>query len=139
MLSCEKEKNPQGPISHEDIMDCFSSSEWSELEIRNELIGSWIWVYSESGSTNVGRDTRAENTILEFSNDSILKVVVNDNSINTTKWMVYPTQVGGGKFTMKLDSAISILPTGLIFICKENLEFSNSYIDGSDNYFIRVE
>ena len=45
-----------------------------------------------------------------------------------------------GKFYgMKLDSHVTQLLYGRIFICDELVEFNDSYIDGCDNYFKKIQ
>ncbi len=138
ILSCEKEDVSQRPMSQTDIWKCYNNSEWSELKIRNELIGKWKWIYNESfWYPNDGRNTESENTVIEFSNDSTITIIVNGNSEDTTKWMVTPKD--GELYGLELDSSVTTLLYGRILICGEILEFNNSYIDGSDNYFKRIE
>ena len=138
ILSCEKEDVSQRPMSQADIWDCYNNSEWSELKIRNELIGKWKWIYSESfWAPDKGWNTENENTLIEFTNDSTLNISVNGNSEKTTMWIVTPKD--GELYGLELDSAISTLVYGRILICGEILEFNNSYIDGIDNYFKRIE
>jgi len=86
ILSCEKEDVSQRPISQTDIWNCYNESEWSELKVRNELIGKWKWIYSENfWAPDEGWNTESENTLIEFSNDSTLNIIVNGDPENTTK------------------------------------------------------
>jgi len=49
------------------------------------------------------------------------------------------TPKDGELYGLELDSSITTLLYGRILTCGEILEFNNSYIDGSDNYFKRIE
>lgn len=138
IFSCVKEDISQRPMSQTDIWNCYNESEWSQLKVRNELIGKWKWVYNENyWAPDEGRNTESENTLVEFSNDSTLNIIVKGVSENTTKWVVTPKD--GQLYGLELDSSITTLLYGRILICGEIVEFNDSYIDGSDNYFRRVE
>lgn len=138
ILSCDKENTPQAPISQTDIWGCYNESKWTELRISNELIGKWKWVYSVNYWTpDEGWNTESENTLIEFSNDSTLNIIVNGEPESTTKWMITPKD--GELYGLALDSSITTLLHGRILICGQIVEFNNSYIDGSDNYFKRIE
>jgi len=138
IISCDKEDISQRPMSQTNIWNCYNDSEWTNLKIRDELIGSWKWIYSESYlAQDKGRNTENENTLIEFFNDSTLNVIVDGELKNTTKWIV--TSKDGDLYGLKLDSSVTSLLYGRILICGEIVEFNNSYIDGSDNYFERIE
>ncbi len=138
ILSCDKEEVSQSPMSQTDIWNCYNNSAWSELKINNELIGRWKWVYSENfWAPDKGRNTENENTLIEFLNDSTLKIIINGKLENTTNWIVSPKDEK--LYGLELDSAITTLLLGRILICRKTLEFNNSYIDGSDNFFRKVE
>lgn len=138
ILSCDKEDVSQRPMSQTEIWDCYNDLEWKDIKIRNELIGRWKWIYSENyWAPDKGWNTENENTLIEFLNDSTLNIIVNGELENTTKWIVTPKD--GELYGLELDSAISTLFYGRILICGETVEFNNSYIDGSDNYFKRIE
>lgn len=138
ILSCDKEDTSERPMSQTDIWNCYHNSEWSLLEIRNELIGKWKWTFTEDfWAPDQGLNTENENTLVEFLSDSTLNLIVNGELENTTKWFVTPEDEG--LYGLEFDSAITTLLNGRILFCGEILEFNNSYIDGSDNYFERIE
>ena len=137
-ISCNKEEVSQRPMSQTDIWNCYNNSEWTDLKIRNELIGSWKWIYSENFWTpDKGRNTENENTIIKFSLDSTLNVIVDGKLQNSTKWTI--TSKDGELYGLELDSTVTTLLFGRILICGKIVEFNNSYIDGSDNYFKKIE
>ncbi len=138
LISCEKEEISQRPMSQTNIWNCYNDSEWTDLKIRDELTCSWKWIYSENfWAPDKGRNTENENTLIEFLTDSTLNVIVDGNIQNSTKWTVTPKD--GDLYGLDLDSAVTTLLYGRILICGEILEFNNSYIDGSDNYFQKVQ
>jgi len=133
-ISCAEEDISGRPISQSDIWNCYNDSEWSDVKVKDELIGKWKWIYTENFWTpNEGWNTENENTVIEFLNDSSLQISVNSVLMGTTKWSVKPQD--GELYGLELDSTITALLHGRILICGEILEFNNSYIDGSDNFF----
>ncbi len=135
IISCGKEDRP---ISQTDMWNCHNNSEWTDLKIRDELIGSWKWIYSENfWASDKGRNTENENTQIEFLSDSTLNIIIDGEHKGTTKWIITPKD--GDLFGLKLDSPATTLLYGRILICGKIVEFNDSYLDGSDNYFERIE
>ena len=136
--SCSKEKIPERPMSQNDIWACYNNSEWNKLKIREKLIGSWKWIYTECfWFPENAKNTENENVQIDFLSDSTLNVIVDGKRMSSTKWTVITED---GKFYgMKLDSHVTQLLYGRIFICDELVEFNDSYIDGCDNYFKKIQ
>ncbi|MCF8363371.1 MAG: hypothetical protein K9G70_12195 [Prolixibacteraceae bacterium] len=135
-ISCDKEEISNRSMSQVDIWNCYKDSEWSDTKVKDALIGKWKWIYSENfWAPDEGWNTENENTVIEFLNDSSLQIYVNEELIGTTNWTVKSQD--GELYGLELDSTITTLLYGRILICRETLEFNNSYIDGSDNYFKR--
>lgn len=136
-ISCDKEDISEKPMSQTDIWNCYNDSEWSEVKVKDAIIGKWEWIYSENYWVyNEGWNTEKENIIIEFFNDSSLQISENGKIIGTTNWTIKPKN--GELYGLELDSLITTLLYGRILICGETLECNNSYIDGSDNYFINI-
>lgn len=138
MISCTKKETAQRPMSQTDIVNCYQDMEWSRLGIRNTLIGNWRWIYNESyWSYGEGTNTENKNTLIELSNDSILTVFVDGEPKNTTRWTIEKNS--GNSFFVELDSFVTTLLVGRILICGDIVEFNNSFVDGDDNYFQKIE
>lgn len=136
-ISCRKEDISERPMSQNDIWNCYNNLEWTDVKVKDALIGKWKWIYSESyWAPNKGRNTEKENTVIEFFSDSTLQILENGELLGTTNWTVNPKD--GELYGLELDSTITSLLYGRILICGEILEFNDSYIDGSDNYFNKV-
>ncbi len=137
IISCDKEELSNRPMSQAAIWDCYNKSSWNDTQIREELIGQWRWIYTENfWVPEEGRNTENEKMEIAFFRDSTLLVTLNDKAIFTTGWKVVPED--GDLYGLALDSAFSQL-YGRILICADIVEFNNSYIDGSDNYFKRIK
>ncbi len=136
-FSCDKEEIPERPMTQTEIWNCYNDLEWSDVTIKDALIGKWKWTYSENfWAPDEGRNTENENTIIEFLNDSSLQFSQNGELIGMTNWTVKPKD--GELYGLELDSTITTLLYGRILICGETMECNNSYIDGSDNYFKKI-
>ncbi len=136
--SCSKEKIPERPMSQNDIWACYNNSEWNKLKIREKLIGSWKWIYTECfWFPENAKNTENENVQIDFLSDSKLNVIINGKLMSSTKWTVIAEDT---KFYgIELDSNVTHLLSGRIFICDEIVEFNDSYIDGADNYFKKIK
>lgn len=136
-IRCDKEEISERPISQTDIWNCYNDSEWSDVKVSDVLIGKWKWTYSENfWAPDKGRNTENENTVIEFFNDSSMQISVNGELIGVTNWTIKPKD--GELYRLELDSTVTTLLYGRILICGETLECNNSYIDGSDNYFKKI-
>lgn len=136
-LSCDSdgEEIEFPPLSQGEIWDCYQKREWNEQTIKDELIGQWRWIYSVSyWAPDDGRNTESENTLIRFSGDSTLNVVIDGSSQSSIRWSV--VQRDGDLFGVDTENTVAQL-YGRILLCDNLLEFNNSYIDGSDNYFER--
>jgi hypothetical protein len=135
-IACTQDDLQNIPISQTQIWNCYQSKTWTKDKVFNLLVGRWQWVYSENYSEGTGNSTKSENMIVEFFTDSTLLVTVNNRLGDTTKWIIVPKD--GDLFGLQSDSSINQLQ-GRILNCGDVLEFNNSYIDGIDNYFERLE
>ena len=138
---CKKDKAEKEiefiPPTQMEMWDCHTQTVWHLQTVFDELVGKWKWIYQESfWAPGEGSNTEDENTIIEFRQDSVLNVFVNNQIVGTTNWIVI--QIDPPLFNVSTDSIISQLP-GRILFCDDLVEFNNSYIDGNDNYFKRIE
>ena len=126
------------PINQAVMFDCHHKQQWTETSVTNALIGKWQWIYSESyWAPGDGKNTESRNIILEFFSDSTM-ILTEDGILNgEAKWIVGIKDVDS--YGIGLDTAITELVRGRIFFCGDLVEFNESYIDGSDNYFRRIE
>ncbi len=141
ITGCKKDKtedeNTFIPPNQMEFWNCHTQTVWHMESVFNELVGKWKWIYSESyWAPGEGLNTEDENTILEFQSDSVLNVYVDGNLTGTTNWSIILTDPP--LFGLAMDSTIAQL-YGRILFCNEIVEFNNSYIDGDDNYFKRIE
>lgn len=140
IFSCKKEKEEEiikKPPTQMELWNCHTQTVWHKQNTFDELVGKWKWFYTENfWESNGGMNTENENTIIEFRQDSVLNVIVNGNLVGTTNWIIIQTDPP--LFGLAMDSAIYQLH-GRILFCDDLVEFNDSYIDGDDNYFRRIE
>jgi|GEM_PF-5827904 len=137
-IGCDDEDVSKRPVSLENMSDCYRQNEWNENIIAKELTGKWQWIYTENfWAPDEGQNTENENRVFEFLSDSTLNVFVKDELVESTQWMVAPVN-SSDLFKLELDEPVQYL-YGQIFLCDKILLFNDSYRDGTDNYFRKIE
>ena len=103
--------------------------------LREELIGRWRWVYAVNyWAPDEGRNTENEELQVHLEDDSTLTVIRRGGVEQTTTWTVVLRDAS--LFGIDTDIFVGNL-RGRILLCDNLVEFNNSYIDGSDNYFVK--
>ena len=137
-LGCNDDDIDQRPMSINEISSCYKQQEWNENKIAEELKGKWQWIYTENfWSPDKGRNTENEKLIVEFNSDSTLKVHINNELNDSTRWIVFPL-TNSDLYVLELEKPIQQL-YGQILFCENILMFFDSYRDGTDNYFRKVD
>ena len=141
VTGCHKdsENNPLNkPPTQMELWECHTQTIWHEETVFNALVGKWKWFYTQSyGLEETGRNTESENTVIEFQKDSVINVIVDGKLEASTNWGV--TLTDPPLFGLTTGTIISQLLYGRILFCDDLVEFNDSYIDGDDNYFKRIE
>jgi len=135
LFSCNKDENP--PILQGEMWDCHHERTWDSLKTKNTLIGKWEWEYVGCfWSPEDDNENEFKGLTIEFKSDNTLDVKESGNIIQTSNWKV----VSGDAdlFALDVDPIVTQL-YGRILFCGQRLEFNDSYIDGCDNYFKRIE
>ncbi len=137
-LGCNDDDIDQRPMSITEISNCYKQQEWNENIITEELMGKWQWFYTENfWSPDKGRNTENEKLIVEFNSDSTVKVQINNEFHDSTRWIVVPL-TNSDLYVLELEKPIQQL-YGQILFCENILMFFDSYRDGTDNYFIKFD
>jgi hypothetical protein len=137
-LGCNDDDIDQRPMSINEISNCYKQQEWNENKIAEELKGKWQWIYTENfWSPDKGRNTENEKLIVEFNSDTTLKVHINNELNDSTRWFVLPL-TNSDLYVLELEKPIQQL-YGQILFCENILMFFDSYRDGTDNYFRKVD
>jgi hypothetical protein len=131
-FSCSKDKIEQ--IDTTQLWDCFKSQNYDSAKLASKLIGTWKWTkyYAEIPGTNKANKDVFMNLTKEGS------FVVTENSIVITQGNWKLRVVDFSNFELDLNKP-SIYLYGRIVLCDNQVLFNNSYIDGSDNLFVRTD
>lgn len=132
--SCEKLNFSKEPMSPKEASDCHKQFEWNRPMVRDALTGKWMWIYSKS---YFGREMQSkdQNVFVEFLSDSTLVVTGKGTQAQMAHWQVVPAD--GGLYELDLDPSISLF-YGRIYFCNDLVKFNFSYLDGTDNFFQKV-
>lgn len=135
LCACDKDQKP--PISQGFIWECHHETVWDSLNTMEALIGQWQWEYTScvwEVSEGTG-NPMFKNTTIEFKSNNTLEIKEIDQIVQIATWRV----VDGDAELYEIETIpTSFLLQGRILFCDELIEFNNSYIDGCDNYFIKV-
>ena len=137
LLSCEKENTIKSLLTQQEIWDCHHNENWDSNSTFDYLIGEWQWIYAENNwHPDNGLETQSANYFIKFNRDSSLIIRKNDKQFGSTRWELEFNETEL-LYQFKLDSQITNL-YGRILICNNIMECNHSYIDGSDNYFLKI-
>lgn len=135
LLGCNKGEKP--PIDQEDMWACHHETAWDSLQTNNTLIGEWEWEYI--GCYWNPEDANCDEfkgLTIEFNPDNTLNVKQNGQITQTSSWKVVDGDIG--VFKIDVNPYVNQV-NGSILFCNNRIEFYDSYIDGCDNYFKRIE
>lgn len=126
-------KEPE--LSIQSFWDCHHSQRLDSSAISGRLVGSWVW--SQQSCFLTRKTTKADKSIkVVFHIDQRFQVFENTTEITTGTWQLKASDSG----TWELDlSSTNRYLNGRILICDNQVVFNNSYIDGCDNAFVRIE
>lgn len=136
LVSCEEKASEKRHPGLQDLWECYEQSDWSDEKIATHLTGKWRWFYTDSPWVTEGHFIEDENLVLHFRSDSTLQVLKDGRVKKTVDWRVVPKNEDF--FRLELSESVSQL-YGFIVICRNTLVFNDSYRDGTDDYFERIE
>lgn len=129
--SCKKD--PSTFVNAAQLWDCNKTQEFDSTKLANKLIGSWQWSQS---STELGSKRADKNIKVTFSTTGTFSTTENSNVITQGHWRL--KVVDSNILGLLMDNPSEYLH-GRILLCDNQVLFNNSYIDGSDNLFIRAK
>ena len=115
--------------------NCHNQARWTQSSVFDSLVGTWQWQYvkcDESGFSSFEKNT---GLTIEFKKDSSLTAVKGGKTAKTSFLIALEDVVN---FAVVQDSTIAQLD-GHIYFCGNKAVFNASYIDGCDNYFVRLK
>jgi hypothetical protein len=140
--SCKKTKTtdttqPQKPpIALDSMLLCHGQTNFDSASTRNALIGKWQWKFIKCYWNPEQANGEEYKTIsIEFKQNDSLEVKTNDQTTQKSSWKV--TRLNDGYFTLTVSPIVYQLP-GKVLFCGDYVLFYDTYTDGCDNYFKRV-
>lgn len=134
--SCKKDDSVP-PVQPEDMWQCHIDEDWPQQAVEDQLIGEWSWEYiSCYWAPDDANDDEHVGLTLSFHADNTVQVFENGSLVSTSDWEV--TDGDSETYKLELNPAI-VQCQGRILFCEEWVEFNDSYIDGCDNYFIKID
>ncbi len=125
------------PISQSAMTECHHRVDWDEEKLQSALQGRWRWIYTEGyWSPENGHGTLNENKVICFRSDTTLAVFVDGQLQFSDHYALYKHK--DGYFGIEPGLNVPEL-YGRILLCNNTLEFHDSYRDGIDNYFEKLE
>ena len=135
LISCKQKENP--PVDQSDFWTCHHESTWDSLTTQNTLIGEWNWESVTCPRMIEGGSTEDYTGLsVEFKSDQTLDLKQEGVITQTSSWHLVEGQEG--LFTLTIEPPVYQL-NGRILFCKQQVEFSNSYLDGCDLFFKRED
>ena len=134
-LACTKD--PYLSHSRADIMSCIKNKDWDSNITGEALIGDWEWIYvSCISAPEIDHDDQYKGLSIKFNSDMTLEVKQDGQVTQTSTWNVVSSETE--YLVIEADPYVTQL-SGRILFCDDLMEFNQSYIDGCDNYFKRVQ
>lgn len=134
--SCTEKSDPM--YDYQATWKCHFEKDWTYESTRSKIIGHWEWKYIKCCGETINpyqNSTESEGLIIEFNSDGTGKLLDRDTYDEFT-WDI--RLVDNELFGFEIIPRIPQL-YGRLLLC-DNLMISNhSYIDGADNYFVKIE
>ncbi len=135
LTACRKDLADTSAFQLTPYFNCHNQARWSQSSVFDSLIGTWQWQYVKCDESGFSSFEKNRTLTIEFKKDSILTVVKGGNT-SKTRFTIVPED--RTDFAIKQDSTIAQLD-GRIYFCDNKVVFNASYIDGCDNYFVKIK
>lgn len=131
LFSCQRELKEKGeePVS---VWNCGVVSALDSLQIMNRLPGNWQWLQRTCFATGAQVTTADRDIRLQFQPDG--KYFVRESGVVITEgnWSIRRTM--DNNWTLVVSQPSEFL-YGLIYFCSTMVQFADSYVDGCDHMF----
>lgn len=139
---CQKEpaneqiRKAEPPKSILDIQSCHLSASWDSTSIRNKLLGKWEWEYIRCfWEPEKGNYDDFKGLSVHFKSDNTVEVSQNGMLAQQSTWHI--VLLNDGNYKITTIPLVFQLP-GRILFCEQRVVFMDSYVDGCENYFVRM-
>lgn len=120
------------------FLDEHNKTVWDSSSTISSLLGTWNWVYTyccPEGSKQRGTSVADQKIQLRFSTSTV-ELIQNDEIVQTSTWFITPA-IDENVFRIEVSPSISQLHGNILFAANMVL-FYNSFQDGMDNYFEKI-
>lgn len=118
-----------------NLYDCHQKISWDSIKMNQALIGTWDWqLIGCYFKTKIESCETYKGFSVEFKADHTLITRQDGIATDTVSWQL--VQNPYNSYTLELNPFVGQLK-GIVYFCDDRVEFSDSYVDGCDNYFIR--
>lgn len=143
LLCCSKPKSKPAtppetpPVTLQTMTECHRTASWDSAKIQSRLLGKWGWEFIQCyWNPEDGNSKDFQGLSVEFKPDNTLEVKLNGETTQTSSWEL--VNLNDGYYKIQAKPLVLQLP-GRILLCTERVLFSDSYTDGCDNYFKRLD
>lgn len=141
-ISCKKANETEvipiqkPPIALDSILTCYKQRKPDSADIRNSLLGKWQWTFIKCywNPENANSEDYKTHSI-EFKQNDSVEVKVNGQLTQKSSWKL--TKLNDGYYKLSMNPIVVLLP-GKVLFCGDQVLFYDSYVDGCDNYFKRL-
>lgn len=140
IASCKKEKAgrlhpvPSTGFDIGRIRDCHNEENRYPSQITSGLLGTWLWVSNSCFWTGDTTFTANKHVLVTFSDAGMYKVFEDGVIESEGTWKL--AQSGNNIWSISTSKHSQYL-NGYVWLCKDEVVFFSSYIDGCDYYFVR--
>lgn len=138
--SCKKNKadqlggTPTIAFDVAAIMNCHKENNQYPSQITSGLEGTWVWTSNTCYWTGDSTFTPDKHVVVTFSDAGIYKVFEDSKIESEGTWKL--SQVDNDIWSLDTEKPSKYL-NGYIWLCKNEVVFFSSYLDGCDYYFVR--
>lgn len=136
--ACQEKEDPFSMPDMNELWTCNEAENWDEQTLQEALIGEWKWMKSVNPwFPDAPNPADSMTVVIAFHADGNMQFIEEGNTEFTTGWdlVVEDWSLLG----VQLDTIATDLLYGRILLCNDILLFNNSYIDGADNYFKKID
>ena len=138
---CKREKSDQlypngavAEINTSALTECHNTENPYPSQITANIEGTWVWQSYRCPMTGTTTNSADKHVVLTFNDGGLFKVFEDSKLITEGEWNL--SQVQPGIWEMQT-SKPSEYVNGYIWLCKNELLFSSSYLDGCEYLFVK--
>lgn len=134
-FSCKKDE--AAPAFDLDAMRaCHLRGNTDSLAVARSLVGKWDWRFSRCDG-NMSGSAPVRDLLAEFKADGTLTLYEDGQPVQSSPWQLeYAGGITAREYRLRLSTRIAQV-AGVIYVCGDQVVFSESPLDVCDNYYRR--